>query len=67
MKSKEQVIEKIKSMCKERDIDIPDFSNKLRVLETIELINNTCPFCKKYVWHDTSVICRCEIKFNDNY
>ena len=65
MKSKKEVIKKIISMCNKRNIPIPDFQDKDNVLKTIELINNTCPFCKKYVWHDTWVICSCEIKFNN--
>lgn len=66
VKEKERVKDKIIKMCEAREIKIPDFNNYSDVKKTVEAIKNTCPFCKKRVWHSTAVICSCEIK-NDWY
>lgn len=60
--NKEDVKNKIIKMCNSRNIPIPNFNNYKELLKTVKLINNICPFCKEYVWHNTDIICTCEIR-----
>lgn len=59
--NKHIVKNKISRLCMEYGISKPANWTYEEVKKVSDIINNTCPLCKKYKWWWIDIICSCEV------